>query len=61
MPIGMVYQVLVRDTIYDRRFLYVSANCENLNGITAEEVMADPFSLHGLLLPEHRRNLFERQ
>jgi PAS domain S-box-containing protein len=52
LPIGMVFQVLTRTSGPERRFLYVSGNCENLNGVGVEAVLADPRSLYGLIEPE---------
>jgi PAS domain S-box-containing protein len=61
LPIGMVYQMLESDNFFARRFIYLSASCERLNGIPAEAALANPFLLYELLLPEHRQRMFEKQ
>jgi PAS domain S-box-containing protein len=61
LPLGMVYQMLDADEFLDRRFIYVSASCERLNGIPAERAIENPGSLYELLLPEHRERVFQKQ
>ncbi|MGA2704626.1 MAG: PAS domain S-box protein [Isosphaeraceae bacterium] len=43
------------------RFLYISAGIEHLNGVTVEEVLRDPWSLHGQIPPEYRELLMETE
>jgi PAS domain S-box-containing protein len=52
LPVGMVFQVLTRTEGPERRFLYVSRNCEHLNGVAPEAALADPQALYGLFAPE---------
>jgi PAS domain S-box-containing protein len=47
IPNGMVYQVII-DKNGGRRFQYVSAGVERINGITAKEVMTDSMNLYKL-------------
>jgi PAS domain S-box-containing protein len=61
LPIGMVYQMLETDNFFSRRFIYLSASCERLNGIPAERALENPFLLYELLLPEHRDRMFAKQ
>ncbi|MCB8820074.1 sensor histidine kinase [Microvirga rosea] len=57
LPLGMVYQMNDGVGFEDRRFLYVSASCERLNGIPAKQVIANPRFLFDLILPEHREHV----
>ncbi|MDQ4136011.1 MAG: PAS domain S-box protein, partial [Pseudomonadota bacterium] len=52
LPVGMVFQVLTRTEGPERRFLYVSRNCESLNGVAPETALADPNTLYSLFEPE---------
>jgi PAS domain S-box-containing protein len=61
LPVGMVYQMLESDNFFARRFIYLSAGCERLNGVPAEAALQNPFLLYELLLPEHRQRMFEKQ
>jgi len=61
LPLGMVYQMKDADDFLDRRFIYVSASCERINGIPAERAMEDPAALYDLLLPEFREPVFQAQ
>ncbi len=61
LPLGMVYQMRDADDFFDRRFIYVSASCERLNGISAERAIEDPAALYDLLLPEFREPVFQAQ
>jgi PAS domain S-box-containing protein len=55
LGLGMVYQIAVKpDWSGSHTFTYVSPNCEALNGVSAEAVMADPQLLYGMILPEWR-------
>ena len=56
LPGGVVYQVM-RDFDGTMRFLYVSAGVAQLNGVSAEVVLADPETLYGQILPEDRAEL----
>jgi PAS domain S-box-containing protein len=53
LPNGMVYQI-VRELDGKMRFTYVSAGCQALNGVPAEDAMADSATLYGLLVEEDR-------
>jgi PAS domain S-box-containing protein len=53
LPLGMVYQVSAEPD-GRRRFLYLSGNCERVNGIPAEQGIANPNLLYDLILPEYR-------
>jgi len=61
LPLGMVYQVTDAGTFDSRRFTYVSASCERLNGVPAEQALKDPSCLIDLIVPEHRERVFEKQ
>jgi PAS domain S-box-containing protein len=61
LPVGMVFQMLEGDNFYARRFIYLSASCERLNGIPADRALENPFLLYELLLPEHRERMFAKQ
>jgi PAS domain S-box-containing protein len=52
LPLGMVYQIATSPE-GGRRFLYLSGNCEQVNGIPAELGMANPSLLYEQILPEH--------
>jgi PAS domain S-box-containing protein len=51
LPDGALYQV-VADTNGGRQFVYWSAGIERLIGVTAEEALANPGSLYGLIHPD---------
>jgi PAS domain S-box-containing protein len=58
LPLGMVYQ-MDNGVGYDgRRFVYVSASCERLNGIPADKVPSNPRLLFDLILPEAVERVF---
>jgi PAS domain S-box-containing protein len=61
LPVGMVFQMLEGNNFYARRFIYLSASCERLNGIPADRAIENPFLLYELLLPEHRERMFAKQ
>jgi PAS domain S-box-containing protein len=60
LPNGMVYQVL-RDFDGQMRFAYVSAGCEALNGVLAEDVLRDASTLYRLVVEEDRDRLAEAE
>lgn len=51
--LGMAYQVIVAPD-GTRRFSFVGQRCLALNGVPAEEAMANPALLYEMILPEHR-------
>lgn len=53
LPYGMIYQI-VRDQDGVRRFSFVSSRCKELNGVSAEEAIANPLLLHSQILEEDR-------
>jgi PAS domain S-box-containing protein len=53
LGLGMAFQLLI-PAGGGRRFTYVSENCLELNGVSAEEVLADASKLYDLILPEAR-------
>ncbi|HET9427333.1 MAG TPA: PAS domain-containing protein [Allosphingosinicella sp.] len=57
LPGGMVYQLLMRRDGSDRCFSYVSRNCEQLTGISSEEVLRDPLNLYAVIDPKHRERM----
>jgi PAS domain S-box-containing protein len=61
LPLGMVYQTNDAIGFDSRRFLYISASCERLNGVPAESALDDPHLLFNLILPEHREEVFAEQ
>lgn len=54
LGLGMAYQIRVPPGGGERRFTYVSSNCLALNGIAAEQALADPAALYDMILPEER-------
>jgi PAS domain S-box-containing protein len=61
LPGGMVYQIVMRADGSDRRFSYVSRNCEQLTGIPAEAALRDPMLLYATIAPEHRERMAEAE
>lgn len=53
LPYGMIYQIVMTPE-GERRFSFVSSQCEALNGVDAETAMADPSALYDLIQPEFR-------
>ncbi|MCX7358316.1 MAG: PAS domain S-box protein [Alphaproteobacteria bacterium] len=53
LPYGMIYQI-VRDESGARRFSFVSSRCKELNGVDAEEAIANPHLLHSQIIEEDR-------
>jgi PAS domain S-box-containing protein len=51
LGLGMAFRIRA-DADGTFRFTYVSPNCEALNGVPAEAVLADPSALYGLIVPE---------
>jgi PAS domain S-box-containing protein len=45
LPAAMVYQVETSADMLERRYTYVSANCEAFMGVPAQEALADPQAL----------------
>ena len=60
LPDSAVYRYC-RDPDGKRRFLYLSAGIETLNGVRIEDALADAGVLHRQILPEYRQNLFEAE
>lgn len=61
LPLGVVYQMNDAVGFEERRFLYLSASCERLNGIPAEQALQNPGLLFELILPEHREAVAKKQ
>ncbi|MBA1158071.1 sensor histidine kinase [Microvirga mediterraneensis] len=61
LPLGMVYQMDNGVGYEGRRFIYVSASCERLNGIPADKVPGDQSLLFNLILPEFREPVYRAQ
>ncbi|HEX8570984.1 MAG TPA: PAS domain-containing protein [Caulobacteraceae bacterium] len=57
LPSAMIYQIAVPEDGLDRRFLYVSGRCEELNGVPASAVIEDAAALYGLIAPEERERV----
>jgi PAS domain S-box-containing protein len=57
----MSYRLEVSADLSQRRFLHVSESCLALNGVTAQEAMADPQVLYRLVAPEHRQRFAEAE
>jgi PAS domain S-box-containing protein len=55
--LGMAFQIAVPADRATRRFTYVSPNCQALNGVSAEAVMADGGALYDMILPAHAARL----
>jgi PAS domain S-box-containing protein len=51
--LGMAFQIAVPPDRTTRHFTYVSPNCQALNGVAAEAVMADSQALYDMILPGH--------
>lgn len=60
LPNGMVYQV-IQERDGRRRFVHVSAGVERINGVTADAVLRDPFTLYGQILEEDRAGVAEAE
>lgn len=61
MPLGMVFQITMSRRREGRRFMYVSQNCLQVNGITPEEALADPANLDNLIVLEDLPRLMEAE
>ncbi|WP_194164539.1 sensor histidine kinase [Microvirga thermotolerans] len=61
LPLGVVYQMNDALGFEGRRFLYISASCERLNGVPAEQALDNPLALFDLILPEYREEIALRQ
>ncbi|MEE1611243.1 sensor histidine kinase [Microvirga sp. CF3016] len=61
LPLGMVYQMDNGVGYEGRRFIYISASCERLNGIPAEKIPDNPQLLFDLILPEFREPVARAQ
>jgi PAS domain S-box-containing protein len=61
LPHAMIYQLAISADGADRRFTFVGASCERLNGITAEALLADASLLAARVAPEDRKTLADRQ
>lgn len=55
LPYGMVYQIVSGPGGANRRFTFVSGRCEALNGVRAEDALADPNTLYAGIVPEDRQ------
>lgn len=53
LPSGFIYQI-TQEADGSRRFSYVSGGVVNLCGVTPEEVLANPATLHDMIVPEDR-------
>ena len=51
LPYGMIFQI-THSARGGRRFSFVSSRCAAMNGVNAEQAMADPALLYNLILPE---------
>jgi PAS domain S-box-containing protein len=54
LPSGMIFQIVTSADGSSHRFSFVSSRCEQLNGVTAEQAVADPHMLYNLIAPDHR-------
>jgi PAS domain S-box-containing protein len=61
LPGVMIYQVATSRDMRERRYTYVSANCERFVGLTPEQVLSDPTALVGLIDPEQWPGVFEAE
>jgi PAS domain S-box-containing protein len=61
LPHAMIYQIAVDPDGGGRRFTFVGRSCEQLNGVSAEAVLADPAVLYALIAPEDRLALAEAE
>lgn len=59
LPDGLVYQIESAPDGSQRRFNYVSARVEQLHGVTAAAVLADPTTLHRQVHEEDRSRVAE--
>ncbi|HMV99299.1 MAG TPA: PAS domain S-box protein [Acidobacteriota bacterium] len=56
LPNGMIYQI-VMEPDGSKRFLYVSAGVERLNGVSADMALKDPLALYSLIVEEDSSDL----
>jgi len=61
LPDGFVYQVVVNMKNQERRFVYLSAGVEQVNGITVAEALNDPMLLYEQVIEEDRHLLGIRE
>lgn len=54
LPYGMVFQITAGPNGENRRFTFVSNQCAELNGVSAERAMKDPAALYNRILPDYR-------
>lgn len=54
LPFGMVFQITAAPDGSNKRFSFVSNQCAELNGVSAQEAMGDPAALYNLILPEYQ-------
>ena len=60
LPDSAVYQY-AHEADGNVRFLYVSQGIESLNGVSAKDVLRDPQTLHGQILPEYLERVVEAE
>jgi PAS domain S-box-containing protein len=53
IPLSMIYQIISARDGSERKFVYVSRNCLAVNGVPAEQVLANPSLIYDQVLPEH--------
>ena len=52
LGLGMAFQIAIPADRAGRRFIYLSPNCQALNGVPAEAALADSRVLYDMILPE---------
>ncbi|HVI32320.1 sensor histidine kinase [Phenylobacterium sp.] len=61
LALGMPYRIRVEADGVTRRFIHVGASCLALNGVAAEDVLADGSILYDMILPEHRETFTQAE
>lgn len=61
LPAALVYQLETSRDLSERRYTYVSGNCEALTGVPLNEGLADPFAFLSKVEPEDAAALFENE
>lgn len=61
VPACMVYQLSDGAEYQDRELLYLSKTCEQLTGIPAKDVKANPSLLYNLVPPHYRERMFTEE
>jgi PAS domain S-box-containing protein len=61
LPAAVVYQVETSRDMAERRYTFVSANCERLTGVPSDRVLADPTLLLSMIDPHELERVLEAE